>query len=129
MSDATHLQNYQRFFAILFSVLPGLNMIVAIAGLVLWLIADVAEAEWGLGVGIAALTFSILTVIWIFIGIGVRTWAEQKPLGMLAGMCAPFIVLDAVFMSWLFWMVVIKEHDPAAESAAAVLQAVGSFLA
>ncbi|MCB9593491.1 MAG: hypothetical protein H6719_12225 [Sandaracinaceae bacterium] len=130
MSDATHLQNYQRFFAILFSVLPGLNVIVTVAGLVLWLVADVAEAEWGLGVGLAALTFAILTVVWIFVGIGVRTWAEQKPLGMLAGACAPFIIVDAIFMSWLFYFVVIAEHEePAATSAAAILTAVGSFLA
>lgn len=126
MSDATHLQNYQRFFAILFSVLPGLNVIVTVAGLVLWLIADVAEAEWGLGVGLAALTFAILTVIWIFVGIGVRTWAEQKPLGMLAGACAPFIIADAIFMSWLFYFVVIADHD---EPAAMILRTVGTLVA
>ena len=130
MSDQTHLQSYQRFFAILFSVLPGLNVIVMVAGLVLWLIADVAEAEWALGIGLGALTFVILTIVWIFVGIGVRDWAEQKPLGMLAGMCAPFILLDAVFMGWLFWFVVIREREEeAASTASALFHAATSFLA
>ncbi|MCA9610682.1 MAG: hypothetical protein KC619_34040 [Myxococcales bacterium] len=130
MSDQTHMQSYQRFFAILFSVLPGLNMIVVLAGLVLWLVADVAEAEWALGIGLGALTFVILMIVWIFVGIGVRTWAEQKSLGMLAGACAPFIVLDAAFMGWLFWYVVIRERPvEAAETASALVHSVTSFLA
>lgn len=129
MSEATHLQSYQRFFAILFSVLPGLNLIVSVAGLVLWLIADVAEAEWGVGIGVAAVTFALLMILWVFLGIYVRDWAEQKPMGMLAGLCAPFILVDAIFMGWLFWYVVIAEHDPPAEGASALLRVVTTFLA
>ena len=130
MSEATHLQSYQRFFAILFSVLPGLNAIVVLAGLTLWLIADVAEADWGLGIGLAALVFAMCTVVWVFVGIGVRNWAEQKPMGMLLGLCAPFILVDGIFMGWLFWFVVIKEHEPAAATTAAeVVRALASVLA
>lgn len=130
MSDQTHLQSYQRFFAILFSVLPGLNGIVLVAGLVLWLVADVAEAEWALGIGLGALTFVTLTIVWIFVGIGVRNWAEQKSLGMLAGMCTPFLIVDATFLIWLFWWVAIRERPvEAAGTASALVQSVTSFLA
>ena len=129
MSEAIHLQNYQRFFAVLFSVIPGLNLVVGLAGLVLFLISVVADAEWGLGVGIAALVFAITAIIWIFLGIGVRSWAEQKPTGLLVGLCAPFLIVDAVFMAWLFYDVAIADHTPAAaESAMRVVEVLSAFV-
>ncbi len=123
MSDQIHLQQYQRFFAILFSVIPGLNAILALGGLVLWLIADLAEADWGLAIGVAALVSLIVFLGWVFIGMGVRNWAEQKSTGLLVGLCSPFLLVDSVIMAYLFYTVVIKEREEEAEAALRVVQA------
>ena len=129
MSEQIHLQQYQRFFAILLSVLPGLNLILGLAGLVLWLIADVAQAEWGLGIGLAGLTFAVGGLVWVVVGIGVRTWAEQKPTGLLFGACAPFLVLDVFVMGYLFYYTVIADHsEEAAETVMVVVRAVSQIV-
>jgi len=128
MSEQIHLQQYQRFFAILFSVVPGLNAIVALAGLTLWLIADIAEADWGVGIGVAALVALLSFIGWVFLGMGVRAWAERKPTGLLVGLCSPFLVVDTVFMAWLFYDVVIKEREEEAEAALNVAQALSQLV-
>jgi len=120
MGEAIHTQVYQRFFAILFSVVPGVNLMFGLAGLTLFLIADVAEAEWGLGIGIAALVFGLTAIVWIWLGMGVREWALQKATGMLVGMLTPFLIVDAILLGYLFYDVVIADHTP--EEAEAVLQ-------
>lgn len=120
MGEAIHTQVYQRFFAGLFSVVPGVNLMFALAGLTLFLIADVAEAEWGLGVGIAALVFAVTAIVWIWLGMGIREWALQKATGLLVGMLTPFFIVDTIFMGYLFYMVVIADHTP--EEGAAALQ-------
>lgn len=123
MSDSTHLQVYQRFFAVLFSVVPGVNLVLGLAALVLWLLADLIGMEWGWAVGIAAVVLAVVFVAWIFIGIGVQKWAEEKPTGALAGMCAPFLIVDALFMGWLFVdVVIIGVEEPAAEGARLLAQ-------
>lgn len=119
MSDATHMLVYRRFFAVLFSVLPGLNMIVGLSALLLWLLADVVGMEWGWGVGLAAILFAILFVVWIVVGLGVQKWAEEKSTGLLFGLNAPFIVVDLGLLLWLFVEVVIGsgEEEGASEAA------------
>lgn len=119
MSDAIHLQIYRRFFAVLLSVVPGLNLIVGLAALVLWLFADVIEVDWGFGVGLAAVTFAIAFVAWIFVGLGLQKWAEHKGAGLLFGLCAPFLLLDFVLMGWLFYASVFAEEEEAAATTAA----------
>lgn len=118
MSDSTHLIVYQRFFAILTSVLPGLNLVLGLAALILWVLADLFGMEWGWAVGAAAVVLVLSFVGWIAIGLGLQKWAEEKPVGMLAGIAAPFILIDAVFLVWLFIEVVITgPADHAAEAA------------
>ncbi|MGE0786818.1 MAG: hypothetical protein AB7S26_14195 [Sandaracinaceae bacterium] len=108
MSEATHMHVYQRFFAVLISVLPGLNLVIGVSAFILWLFADAIEIEWGWAIGIAAVVFATLFILWIFIGLGVQKWAEEKPMGMLLGMNMPFILIDLGLMLWLFWQVVIN---------------------
>ena len=38
MNDTTHLRVYQRFFAVTASVLPGLNLVLGLAALLLFLL-------------------------------------------------------------------------------------------
>ena len=111
MSDAIHLQIYRRFFAVLLSVVPGLNLVLGLAALVLWLFADVIEADWGFSVGLGAVTFAIAFVAWIFVGLGVQKWAEHKSAGLLIGLCAPFLAVDFVFMDWLLYSVLVGDRE------------------
>ena len=123
MSDAIHLQIYRRFFAVLLSVVPGLNLVVGLAALVLWLFADVIEVDWGFGVGLAAVTFAVSFFAWIFAGLGVQKWAEHKGAGLLFGLCAPFLLLDFVLMGWLFYSILERPDEAAAPTAAWVIHA------
>lgn len=124
MSDATHLQVYRRFFAVLFSVVPGLNLLVAISGLVLWLLADVIELDWGIGIGVAAITFVTLGATWIFLGQRIQVWAAGKSTGLLAGLNAPFLLVDFAAMGWLLYHVLTTPGPGAEEEAEAALQIV-----
>ena len=130
MSENIHTQVYQRFFAVLFSVIPGVNVVLGVSALVLWLLADIVEIEWGWAVGVAAIVLSLLFVGWIILGIGIQKWAEEKPTGALAGMCAPFLIVDAILMGWLFVDVVIigPEEAEAASEGARVLVETLQFL-
>lgn len=117
MSDAIHLQIYQRFFAVLFSVIPGLNLIVGLAIFMLWLFADVLEVDWGVGVGVAGVAFSLGFVVWVFVGLAVQKWAEQKSTGLLFGLCLPFLAFDAVLTCLLLWQAIFAEHEEEASGA------------
>jgi hypothetical protein len=133
MDDSTHTLVYRRFFAILASVLPGLNLVLGLAALVLWLFADVVMIEWGWAVGIAAIVLCATFIGWIFLGLGIQKWAESKPAGLLFGINAPFILIDAVFMVWLFIHTVLGAHGPGAEqegaeAARVVVQALSAFV-
>lgn len=126
MSENIHTQVYQRFFAVLVSVIPGVNLVLGVASLVLFLLADVVEIEWGWAVGVAAIVLCIVFVVWIFIGIKVQEWAEEKSTGLLAGICAPFMLVDAPLLIWLFIDVVVigpEEPEAASESARMVIEA------
>lgn len=127
MEDHSHLQVYRRFFGTLLSVVPGVNLVLGIAALVLWIFADLVEIEWGWAVGIAAVVLAICFVAWIFIGLGVQKWAESKSAGLLFGINAPFLLLDIGFMGWLFWDVVINAHGPGTEAASVVVSALSAF--
>ncbi len=129
MSDSTHTLVYQRFFAVLFSVLPGLNLILGLSALTLYLLVDMGGLEWGWGVGISAIVLSILFLIWIFVGLGVQKWAEEKPAGMLFGLNAPFIVVDLALLGWLFKVSVINFlMGGEEESARVVIEALSSLV-
>ncbi|HJL19168.1 MAG TPA: hypothetical protein RMH99_26120 [Sandaracinaceae bacterium LLY-WYZ-13_1] len=130
MSDNTHTRVYQRFFAILTSVIPGLNLVLGLAALVLWLFADIVMIEWGWAIGIAAIVLCITFIGWVFVGLGVQKWAEDKPAGLLFGINLPFLLADFGFMGWLFVRVVIGVggHGEEAESAALVVQALSALV-
>jgi len=131
MSDSTHTLVYRRFFAILFSVLPGLNLVLGVGALVLFLLNDIVGMEWGWALGIAAIVLSVMFILWIFIGLGVQKWAEEKPAGMLFGLNAPFIVADLAFMGWLFVRVVIvgpEEAEAATEGARRIVESLSFFV-
>ena len=115
MGDAIHLKVYQRFFAVTASVLPGLNLVLGLTGLALFLLADVIGMEWGWGIGISAILMCAMAAGWIFVGMSIEAWAEQKPTGILAGISVPFIVLDAILMLWLFVETVIFAKSPGAD--------------
>lgn len=115
MDDAIHLKVYQKFFAILVSVLPGVNLVLGLSALFLFLFADVMGIEWGWALGIAAILLCVMFTGWIFVGIGIQKWAEEKGTGMLAGLCAPFILVDTLFMGWLFVETVIFASSPGGE--------------
>lgn len=108
MDDATHLLQYRRFFAILFSVLPGLVLTYALSALVIWVVADVMLAPWGLAVGLAGLTFTLVLSAWLFIGMGIQRWTEDKSATFLFAVNAPFLVIFLGFMTWLFFAVVVN---------------------
>lgn len=114
MDDASHLLQYRRFFGTLFSVLPGLELTYALSALVLYLLADVAEIEWGWGVGFAGITFALTLAAWLFIGMGIQKWAEEKSATFLAILNAPFLVVFFGFMFWLFYETVINATSPGA---------------
>ncbi len=118
MGDAIHLQIYRRFFAVLFSVIPGLNLILGLGVFMLWLFADVIEVDWGWGVGVAAVTMLLCLVTWVLVGLPVQKWAEQKSTGVLIGLCSPFMILDAIALAYLFWYSVIADHEEEASAAA-----------
>ncbi|MFK7990708.1 MAG: hypothetical protein AB8I08_32105 [Sandaracinaceae bacterium] len=124
MDDAIHLKVYQKFFAILVSVLPGVNLVLGLSALFLFLFADVMGIEWGWALGIAAILLCVMFTGWIFVGIGIQKWAEEKGTGMLAGICAPFILVDTAFMGWLFVETVIFASSPGGEDEAEALRMV-----
>src|SRR5690606_7623938 len=78
MEDASHLLQDRRFFGLLFSVLPGLELMYGLTFLVIWLFADVLQVPWGWGVGLGGLTFALTLVIWLFVGMGIQKWTEDK---------------------------------------------------
>ena len=122
MDDNSHTLVYRRFFGILASTLPGLNLVLGLAALTLWIFGDLVMIEWGWAVGIAAIVLCATFVAWVFIGLGVQKWAEDKSAGLLFGINAPFILVDAAFMGWLFWVTVIDAHGPGSESAEAAVR-------
>ena len=105
--ENAHTQVYRRFFAITLSVIPGVNLVLGLAALVLWLLADLAGMEWGWALGVAAIVLCLIFVGWIFVGLGVQKWAEDKSAGMLFGLNAPFMLVDFAFLAWLFWHTVV----------------------
>lgn len=132
MDDNSHTLVYRRFFTLLSSTLPGLNLVLGLAALTLWIFGDLVMIEWGWAVGIAAIVLCITFVGWVFVGLGVQKWAEDKSTGLLFGINAPFILVDAIFMGWLFWHTVIEAHGPgseqAAETAVRVVQALSALV-
>ncbi len=121
MEDATHLLQYRRFFGILFSVLPGLELTYGLAGLVLWILADLAGLDFGWGAGLAAITFALTLSGWLFVGMGIQKWAEDKSAGFLFGINVPFLLIFAVAMGWLFYASVLAGHEPGAADNARLL--------
>ncbi|MCZ7683694.1 MAG: hypothetical protein M5U28_34965 [Sandaracinaceae bacterium] len=117
MDDASHLLQYRRFFGTLFSVLPGLELTYALSALVLYLLADVAEIEWGWGIGFAGITFVLTLSVWLFVGMGIQKWAEEKTATFLFILNAPFLVVFFGFMFWLFYETVINATSPGAAPA------------
>jgi hypothetical protein len=101
MEDDTHLLQYKRFFAVLLSVLPGMLVSYGLTAFVLWLFDDVLNM-FGVAAGLGGFVFFGTVVAWIFIGLMIQRWAEEKPMGFLAGLCSPFIIIIVVFMGWLF---------------------------
>lgn len=114
MEDASHLLQYRRFFALLFSVLPGLELMYGLAALMLWLFADVIGIEFGWGAGIAAITFALTLAVWLFAGLGIQKWAEDKSAGFLFALNLPFLLVFFGTMGWLFYASVIAGHEPGA---------------
>ena len=125
MSDAIHLQVYRRFFAVLISVIPGVNLSLGLGALMLWLFADVIEIDWGVSVGIGAVTLAVVFLIWIFVGLGVQKWAEHKSAGLLFGLCMPFLLADGLFLGWLFYSVVIVGRQ---EETASLIQGLSTLV-
>lgn len=121
MDDATHLLQYRRFFGILFSVLPGLVLTYALAAGVIWLVADVIQAPWGLAVGLGGLTFTLILSGWLFVGMGIQRWTEDKSATFLFAVNAPFLIIFLGFMVWLFFAVVVNATGPGSEEHAALL--------
>ncbi|HEY8431113.1 MAG TPA: hypothetical protein VIL20_22190 [Sandaracinaceae bacterium] len=126
MEDASHLLQYRRFFGTLFSVLPGLELTYGLSALVLWLFADVAELDWAWGVGLAGITFAVTLSVWLFVGMFVQRWTEDKSATFLFLLNAPFLLIFFGFMGWLFWATVLNANSPGAmpeatESAALVV--------
>ncbi|MEC7522105.1 MAG: hypothetical protein VYE22_19625 [Myxococcota bacterium] len=105
--ENAHTLVYRRFFAITLSVVPGLNLVLGIAALILYILADIVMMEWGWALGVAAIVLCLTFVGWIFVGLGVQKWAEDKSTGLLFGLNAPFMIVDFAFLAWLFWHTVI----------------------
>ncbi len=117
MEDASHLLQYRRFFGTLFSVLPGLELTYALSAFVLWLLADVIEIEWGWGIGVAGITFFLTLTAWLFVGMGIQKWAEEKTATFLFALNAPFLLVFFGFMFWLFYETVLNATQPGAAPA------------
>ncbi len=112
MEDASHLLQYRRFFGLLFSVLPGLELMYGLTFLVIWLFADVLQVPWGWGVGLGGLTFALTLVIWLFVGMGIQKWTEDKSGKFLFALNVPFLVILFVSMGWLFVEIVLFAEGP-----------------
>ncbi len=130
MDDASHLLQYRRFFGILFSVLPGLELTYGLAAVVLWLLADVIGVDFGWGAGLAGITFFLTLTGWLFVGMGIQKWAEDKTAGFLFGINVPFLLIFFGAMGWLFYESVIAGHEPGATEhhARALLETVRAFV-
>lgn len=132
MDDSAHTQVYRRFFAVLLSVLPGLNLVLGVASGVIFLLNDILDLEWGWSIGAGAVALGLTFVVWVLVGLGIQKWAENKSAGMLFGLNAPFILVDGVIAGWLFFETVINASEPgspdAAEAALVVVQALSSLV-
>lgn len=115
MDDNSHTLVYRRFFGILASTLPGLNLVLGLAALMLWVFADLVGMEWGWAIGIAAIILCFSFVGWLFVGVLIQQWAQDKSTGLLVAINAPFLLIDAVFMAWLFVHTVLGAHGPGTE--------------
>lgn len=112
MDDASHLLQYRRFFGLLFSVLPGLELMYGLTFLAIWLFADVIQIPWGWGVGLGGLTFALTLTVWLFVGMGIQKWAEDKSGMFLFALNAPFLLIFFGFMGWLFVEIVLFAEGP-----------------
>lgn len=112
MDDATHLLQYRRFFGLLLSVLPGLVMMFALTFGVIWVTADLIQIPWGWGIGLGGLTFALTLVGWLFLGMWIQRWAEDKSGKFLFALNLPFLLILAGFMGWLFVEIVINAEGP-----------------
>lgn len=121
MEDVSHLLQYRRFFGVLLSVLPGLEAAFGLSALTLFLVADALDGSWGLGIGLAALTFLLVLTIWIFVGQKIQEWAEDKSGMFLFGLCLPFLIIFFGAMTAIFMMPSSEHAAPAASHAAAMI--------
>lgn len=121
MEDATHLLQYRRFFGLLFSVLPGLELMYGLTFLVIWIFADLIQIPWGWGVGLGGLTFALTLTVWLFVGMGIQKWAEEKTGMFLFALNVPFLLIFFGTMIWLFVEVVILAEGPGGGGHAMVL--------
>lgn len=128
MEDASHLLQYRRFFGILFSVLPGLELTYGLAALVIWLLTDVVQIPWGWGVGLGAITYVTTFGVWLFVGMGIQRWAEDKSAKFLFLLNVPFLVVLFGFMGWLFYEIVLNSHSLAEPPAALLMPFGGAFV-
>ena len=85
MSDSAHTLVYKRFLEITAASLPGLALFLIVGEFFLWLLGDAIELEWGWAVGISAIICSVTLVVWLFVGMFLRGWAETKSTGVLIG--------------------------------------------
>jgi hypothetical protein len=93
MEDTTHLQVYRRFFALLIVVLPGVVLCYSVAVGLMALFGDAIGLDSGWAIGFGAIGFAAIIVTWIFLGPLIERWAEEKPLGLLAGVATPLILI------------------------------------
>jgi hypothetical protein len=108
MEDASHLLQYRRFFGIIFSVLPGLELTYALAGVTMYVLGDVAGLDFGVSIGLSAIVFVLTFVGWLFAGTAIQKWTEDKPGMFLFGISSPFLLIFFGVMGWLFWAYVIN---------------------
>jgi hypothetical protein len=112
MEDATHVMVYRKFFASLLAILPGLLLVYGLFSLTLFLLSDVAGIAWGWGIGISAIVFALTLSIWLFVGMAIQKWAEDKTGTFLFALNSPFILIWIAIMGWLFWVSVINASRP-----------------
>lgn len=111
MEDASHLLVYRRFFGLILTVLPGLDLCYIVAALVMALIGDALGADFGWAVGFGAIGFVLVLFAWIFIGPIIERWAEDKPMGLLAGASVPFILLTlGGLLAFYIWVEALREE-------------------
>jgi hypothetical protein len=122
MDDASHLLQYRRFFGTLFSVLPGLELTYALSALVLWVLGDIVLMEFGWALGLGAITFVLTFVIWLFVGMGIQKWVEDKSGTFLFVLNLPFLLIFFGFMGWLFVETVLGAEPVGGPSHSAVIQ-------